>query len=308
MKVTVLFGGPSAEREVSLVSGRSVIEGLRASGHEVFPSDISPTDLSGLHRPADVVFPVLHGQFGESGELQEILERRGAPFVGSGAVASRCGMNKDQAKRIWQRAGLATPPHAIVTSPSEISAALQQLGGSPCVVKPIDSGSSIDVFICKNDQDITRCAEEVVARYSAAMIEKFIKGTELTVGIFEERALSPIRITTDREFFDYQAKYVGNNAQHHFDLNLPVDIAEQVKEIARAAHVTIGCRDLSRVDFIVDQNHKAWLLEINTMPGFTPKSLLPEAAARDGISFARLVDRLVCRAYARGARAIRAAI
>src|SRR5215467_11111179 len=116
-----------------------------------------------------------------------------------------------------------------------------------------------------------------------AMVERFIKGIELTVGILEERALSPIRITTSHQFFDYQAKYVGNDAQHHFDLNLPVDVIEEMKETARMAHVTLGCRDLSRVDFIVDEQHQPWILEINTMPGFTPKSLLPEAAGRDGI-------------------------
>lgn len=307
MKVTVLFGGPSAEREVSLVSGRSVIEGLKASKHEVFASDISPTDLSGLQRPTDVVFPVLHGQFGESGELQELLEQRNVPFVGSGSKASRAGMDKDQAKRIWQRAGLPTAPHEVVESPQDIAAAVKRIG-APCVVKPINSGSSIDVFICKTTADAENRCGEVVARQGAAMIERFVKGIELTVGIFEERALAPIRITTSHEFFDYKAKYVGNDAQHHFDLMLPENTVTQVKHISHAAHQAIGCRDLSRLDIIVDQDQRPWILEINTMPGFTPKSLLPEMAAHDGIPFARLVDRLVCRAYARGARPIRAAI
>src|SRR5947208_7033037 len=114
MKVTVLYGGPSAEREVSLVSGRAVIEGLKSAGHTVFPSDVSPTDLSGLDHPADVIFPVLHGQFGESGELQEILEQRGLPFVGSGSAASKLGMNKVNTKRAWEAAGLPTPAYRLV--------------------------------------------------------------------------------------------------------------------------------------------------------------------------------------------------
>jgi D-alanine-D-alanine ligase len=307
VKVTVLFGGPSAEREVSLVSGRSVIEGLKQAGHEVFPSDISPTDLSGLARPVDVVFPVLHGQFGESGELQEILEQRGITFVGSGSVASRAGMNKDQAKRIWLRGGLPTAAHEIVASVIDIPGALQRMN-VPCVVKPIDSGSSIDVFICKSDADAQKHAEQLIARYGAAMIEKFVKGVELTVGVLEERALSPIRITTSHEFFDYQAKYVGNDAQHHFDLKLPQVIVDQVKQLAVHAHQSIGCRDLSRVDVIVDAHNRPHLLEIYTMPGFTPKSLLPEMAAHDGVPFAKLVDRLVCRAYQRSASAKRAAV
>lgn len=307
MKVTVLFGGPSAEREVSLVSGRSVIEGLKTAGHEVYPSDISPDDLSGLQRPTDVVFPVLHGEFGENGELQQILEERGVPFVGSGSVASRAGMEKDQAKEIWRRAGLPTPRYEMVGTEAEIADAVASVG-APCVVKPSNSGSSLDVYICKSSEIAAERAKHVIKEHGQAMIEQFVKGVEITVGILGEKPLSPIRITTSREFFDYQAKYVGNDAQHHFDLDLPADVIEQLKETARMAHLTLGCRDLSRLDFIVDELYRPWLLEINTLPGFTPKSLLPEAAAHDGIPFPRLVDRLVCRAYARGSRGIRAAI
>lgn len=307
MNVTVLYGGPSAEREVSLVSGRSVIDGLKAAGHEVFPSDISPADLSGLLRPADVIFPVLHGQFGESGELQDILEQRGVPFVGSGAVASRAGMNKDQAKRIWKRNGLPTANHELVAVAADVIDAVARIG-APCVVKPVDSGSSIDVFICKTSAEAEQHAGELVAKYGVVMIEKFIKGIELTCGIFEDRPLSPIRIATKGEFFDYKAKYGSDGAKHHFDLNLPGAVVETLKKVALAAHMALECRDLSRVDFIVDENHTPWLLEINTMPGFTPRSLLPEMAGHEGISFKTLVDRLVCRAYARGGMVKRQAI
>src|SRR5580698_6182652 len=142
MRVTVLYGGPSAEREVSLVSGKAVIDGLRSMGHEVFASDVSPADLSGLDHPADVIFPVLHGSFGESGELQEILEQRGLPFVGSGSKAARLGMDKVSTKRAWEAAGLPTPKYRIVTAEDgEISIPFS------CVVKAISSGSSIDVFV-----------------------------------------------------------------------------------------------------------------------------------------------------------------
>src|SRR5690349_5633490 len=138
MRVTVLYGGPSAEREVSLVSGKAVIEGLCAAGHEVFGSDISPADLSGLDHPTDVIFPVLHGAFGESGELQEILEQRHLPFVGSGSVASRIGIDKVRTKELWRDAGLPTPAWEVINRAAPAST----LGGA-CVVKPIDSGSSI---------------------------------------------------------------------------------------------------------------------------------------------------------------------
>jgi D-alanine-D-alanine ligase len=300
MRVTVLFGGPSAERPVSLVSGGAVIEALKQAGHDVFPSDVSPTDLSGLDHPADVVFPVLHGQFGESGELQEILERRNIAFVGSGSVASRTGMDKVASKKIWQKAGLPTPAWSVV----DTATATSPVPGT-CVVKPINSGSSIDVFVCKApaecDAQATAAIASVVAKHGKALVEQFIHGTELTVGILEERALSPIRITTTHEFFDFKAKYVGNDAQHHFNLKLPAEVVKEVQSIALRAHRVLGCRDLSRVDFIVDQENRPWILEINTIPGFTPKSLLPEAAGHDGIGFKELVDRLVRRAFERGA-------
>ena len=140
------------------------------------------------------------------------------------------------------------------------------------------------------------------------MIERFISGTEMTVGIFEERAVSPIKITTSHEFFDYSAKYQGNDARHDFSLGLNEDVIKLMKQTAERAHERLGCRDLSRVDFIVDQKNQSWLLEINTMPGFTPKSLLPEAAAHDGVPFAQLVDRLDPPAAARGSASIRQAV
>src|SRR5918997_1229864 len=141
MRVTVLYGGPSAEREISLVSGRAVIDGLRSMGHEVFGSDVSPTDLSGLDRPCDVVFPVLHGEFGESGELQEILEGRGLAFVGSGSRASRLGMDKAETKKVWEAAGLPTPAYEVLSGDRS-----RRSIAAPCAVKALDSGSSIDVF------------------------------------------------------------------------------------------------------------------------------------------------------------------
>lgn len=304
MRVTVLYGGPSAEREISLISGKAVIEGLKSMGHEVFASDVSPTDLSGLEHPADVVFPVLHGNFGESGELQEILEARRLPFVGSGSAASRTGMNKAASKERWKAAGLPTAAWQLITGGPE---AVSQLAiEAPCVVKAIDSGSSIDVFICKANPHAKAALTELLTRHGRAMVEKFVKGTELTCGILEEKPLAPIRITTSHEFFDFTAKYKGNDATHHFDLGLSGDVVEKVKAIAQKAHETIGCRDLSRVDVMVDEGFQPWILEINTLPGFTPKSLLPEAAAHGGVPFGPLVDRLVRRAFERGAK-VRAA-
>ena len=301
MKVTVLFGGPSAERSVSLKSGRAVIEGLRSMGHEVFESDISPTDLRGLDHPADVVFPVLHGHFGESGELQEILEERGLPFVGSGSAASKLGMNKLATKKAWESAGLPTPKYQVVTNAAE----KLKIDG-PCVVKAISSGSSIDVYVCKQSDDLAAkvkdAIEQVVSRHGRALVEQFIAGPELTVGLLEEQPLAPIRIVPKRDFFDFDAKYKADDTEHRFDTGLPANVVEQCRELARRANAVVGAVDLARIDIMLDAANQPYLLEINTLPGFTSKSLLPEAAGHGGIDFGPLVDRLARRAQARGPR------
>jgi D-alanine-D-alanine ligase len=296
MRVTVLYGGPSAEREVSLVSGKAVIEGLRSAGHEVFGSDVSPTDLSGLDHPADVIFPVLHGQFGESGELQEILEQRSLALVGSGSKASRLGMDKIKTKQAWEQAGLPTPPWRRLDSANP--RALEDIG-APCVVKAISSGSSIDVFVCKTMDEAKAACDKIMSHHDAALIERFIQGPELTVGLLEEKPLAPIRIVPKRGFFDFEAKYKAADTEHRFDTGLPLSVVEHCRELARQANQIVGARDLARIDIMLDDRHQPYLLEINTLPGFTPKSLLPEAARHAGIEFGALVDRLVQRAKQR---------
>src|SRR2546423_8183095 len=292
MKGAVLYRGPSAEREVSLVSGGAVIEGLRSMGHDVFPSDVSPTDLSGLDRPADVIFPVLHGEFGESGELQEILERRNLPFVGSGSKASRLGMDKVATKRAWEAAGLPTPRYRVIRRGEPI-------GDIPesCVVKAVGSGSSIDVYVCKSAAEGTptgsrEAIEKVLASHEVCLVEQFIDGPELTIGLLEEEPLAPIRIVPKREFFDYEAKYKASDTEHRFNLDLPDDVVERCRELARRANEVVGARDLARIDIMIDQaTMQPYLLEINTLPGFTPTSLLPDAAKQSGIEFGPAVDR-----------------
>ncbi len=298
MNVTVLFGGPSAEREVSLVSGAAVARGLREAGHTVYESDIAPDNLTGLDHPADVIFPVLHGTFGEDGQVQAILEARKLPFVGSGSKASRLGMDKAATKLAWRNAGLPTPPSIVITRNTrsrwvEI--------GAPCAVKALASGSSIDVFICKSAEDAEKAVDAILARHDDVLIEKFISGPELTVGLVEEEPLSPIRIVAKRAFFDYEAKYKSADTEHRFDTALPESVIQNCQALAKRANAIVGARDLARIDIMLDANSRApYLLEINTLPGFTPKSLLPEAAAHDGIPFAQLVDRLVRRAARRG--------
>jgi len=301
MKVTVLLGGPSAERAVSLVSGAAVASGLREMGHEVFESDISPTDLSGLDKKADVIFPVLHGQFGESGELQEILESRKLPFVGSGSRASRVGIDKSTTKKVWEAAGLPTPPYQVITRAEKSANGWLSLG-SKTAVKALDSGSSIDVHICQTQEETNTAVAAILAKHDKVLVEKFIKGPELTVGLLEEQPLAPIRIVPKKEFFDYEAKYQRNDTEHRFETGLTGDLIKKIQDLVKKANAAVGARDLARIDVMIDETDFApYLIEINTLPGFTPKSLLPEAAAHAGIPFGPLVDRLVKRAQARGA-------
>src|SRR5438105_8667892 len=290
MRITVLYGGPSAEREVSLVSGKAVAAGLREAGHHVAEIDVRPVTLdAALSKQADVVFPVLHGTWGEDGQLQAILEERHIRFVGSGAAASKLGMDKAATKLVWEKASLPTPPYELVTKANPITAIK-----APCAVKAVDSGSSVDVYICQNQADADKALKTLLGKYGRALVEQFIKGPELTVGLLEEKSLAPIRIVPKVEFFDYEAKYKRNDTEHRFDTGLPADLIEKCQRLADKGNAIVGARDLARVDIMIDgKTHEPYMLEINTLPGFTPKSLLPEAAAHAGIKFPQLVDRLV---------------
>ncbi|CAN5532400.1 D-alanine--D-alanine ligase [soil metagenome] len=292
MKVTVLYGGPSAERKISLISGNAVIEGLKSMGPTVFASDISPTDLTGLDHPCDVIFPVLHGQFGESGELQEILEARGLAFVGSGSKASKLGMNKVETKKVWEKAGLPTPKYAVITDKKVPFP-------GPCVVKAIDSGSSIDVYVCQDETQAPAAIEKIVDKHGRALVEQFINGAELSVSLLEEVPLAPMLIVPKRGFYDFEAKYNANDTEHKFDTGLPAAVIERCRELARKGNAAVGAKDLGRIDIMLTDKFEPFMLEINTLPGFTPKSIFPEAAAHAGIAFGPLVDRLVKRAHAR---------
>lgn len=295
MRVTVLRGGPSNEREISLIGGAAVAKGLRDAGHEVFESDVSPENLAGLDRPCDVVFPVLHGEFGEDGELQSILESRGLKYVGSDARSSRVAIDKLETKRRWIAAGIPTPRFHVA---QHDDATLGDVG-APCVVKSLRSGSSVGVHVCLKRDEAEQRVGEIVGGEDTALVEQFIRGTEITVGVLFDRPLPPIRIVYEGGFFDFSQKYGTNGAKHSFETGLSEALIAEIQATVLKAHQTIGCRDLSRTDVMIDDAGKFYLLEINTLPGFTPRSLLPEAAGKAGLDFVTLVDRLVKTAAAR---------
>lgn len=299
LKILVLAGGPDRERDVSLLSGKAVADALRDAGHEVLEHDIHPHDTSALDTfeqwPGDVIFPVLHGKWGEGGGLQHILDARELPYVGCGGPVAELCMDKHRTKLVLERHNIPTPPCELlaVGQPSRLK--------PPVVVKPTDEGSSIALSICHTPQQVAAARHQMRNAYAKVLIEKYIPGRELTVGIISrapdephgDRALPTIEIIPAADYYDYQAKYESEQTQYRFDIDLPAEVLKRVQQLALQAHRVLGVRHLSRVDFIVDENNQPWVLEVNTMPGFTTHSLLPMAAAHAGLPMADLVDRLV---------------
>ncbi len=298
LDVTVLAGGPSDEREVSLNSGQAVYQALARLGHRVTVRDISPEDLGALDEPADCIFIALHGAFGEDGQLQRILERAGKRFCGSDAASSALAMDKVQAKRRFISRGIPTPRFDVVEKKRiKAAAAHWQL---PAVVKPVRSGSSVDTYIVREAAALADALQSVVTKHGDALLEQYVDGIELTVGMLDNRALPPLQIRPKREFYDYQAKYIDDDTEYLFDIDLPPDVLARVGELSVQAQEALGCRDFCRVDWMVDRRtHEPYILEINTIPGFTSHSLLPKAAARVGISFDELCQRIVMLAMRR---------
>ena len=296
LDITVLMGGPSAEREVSLASGSAIADGLQRRGHRVTRADILPRDPSALDRDGiDVVFITLHGDFGESGEVQGLCEERQLRYTGSGPRASGLAIDKAATKQIAKRIGLATPDWMIVEeyhTPAQVAQWLPELD-VPVVLKPVDGGSSVDITIARTRQARDEALETLLDKYARVLLERYVPGRELTVSILGEEPLDVLEIVPDAEFYDYRAKYSDEaGTVYTFDHALEAETVKALQASALATHRAISCRDLSRVDFLLDEQGTAWVLEINTIPGFTSHSLLPMAAARAGVCFDELVDRI----------------
>lgn len=304
-RVAVLYGGISAEREVSLSSGRQVIIALREAGFDVTPIDVGPdlkAVIEALTPPPDVAFNALHGRFGEDGAIQGVLDWLGIPYTHSGVRASSVAMDKQAAKALFAAAGLPVAPGKIVCRRELEEADPLPL---PYVVKPVNEGSSVGVHVVRGGDN--RRAE--IARdwnYGAvALVEEYIPGRELTVGVMGERALAVTEIrAVAGAFYDYESKYADGGSNHLIPAPVHPETYARAMDIAVAAHRALGCRGASRCDFRYDDTKgepgRLVLLEINTQPGLTPTSLLPEQAAHCGVSFPRLcawmVENAACRA------------
>lgn len=292
-KVAVLMGGWSAEREVSLKSGAAVLAALQRRGVDAHPIDAGRDVLHQLEAGGfDRAFIVLHGRGGEDGALQGALEVMGLPYTGSGVLASALGMDKWRSKLTWQAAGLPVPEFALLEADSAPEEVVDRLG-LPLFVKPANEGSSIGISKVEQAGQLAAAYTEA-ARYDRLVLaERFIGGGEYTVAVLGGQALPAIRIAPAREFYDYEAKYLRDDTGYHIPCGLPAEREQELQRLALEGFAVLGGRGWGRVDFLLDEAGRAYLLEVNTVPGMTDHSLVPMAAAAAGIDFEQLVWRIL---------------
>jgi D-alanine-D-alanine ligase len=314
LNVAVVEGGPSSEAEVSRASAAGVARALVKSGHRVVRHELDGSLPESLRTGGfDVVFPVVHGAVGEDGCLQGLLEVLGLPYVGSRVLASALAMNKVCARVLFAHAGLPIADgrsYGKGGSARDAAEAARRELGARLVVKPASHGSAIGVSRIEAEAPIEAVAEAIESAWAlddVALVEHFARGREVTCGVLELEgceALPPTEIDAPSDpFYNFEARYTPGRSVHTCPARLPLAVAEAVQTVAVAAHKALGCRDLSRVDFVVgddDSSARVTLLEVNTLPGMTPTSLFPEAAERRGIPMWELCDAMVLRAHARG--------
>ncbi len=329
MNIAVLLGGTSAERDVSLVTGLAIARALSQNGHQVLAIDCAygdkevdflnedeasiikstPSDFDSqqaeLNRnifrtitylqeqQVEVVFNALHGGYGENGQLQTLLDLAGVPYTGSGALASALGMDKHLSKVMFQTVDVPTAPWLYWASRDLADMQEIEILGLPAVVKPNSQGSTVGLSIIHHRRDLEK-AIETAFRYSPSVIvEQYIPGRELTVAILGDEALPVLEIIPESGFYDYEAKYQAGKTRYEVPANIPAFLAAQVRESALRAFEVLGCRGYARVDFRLQENGEYFCLEVNTLPGMTPTSLVPKAARAMGIEFPELVERIV---------------
>ncbi|MCE8019738.1 D-alanine--D-alanine ligase [Halomonas sp. MCCC 1A11036] len=288
-RVAVLYGGNSAEREVSLKSGAAVLAALERSGVDVIGYDPADGGLAGLEALApDRVFIALHGRGGEDGTLQGALELLGIPYTGSGVLASALGMDKQRTKLVWQAMGLPTPESLMLEADSDWEDIVARLD-LPLIVKPVHEGSTLGISIV-DSREALQSAYCEAARFDArVMAERFIRGEEYTVSLLGARVLPAIRVEVPSGFYDYEAKYNADDTRYHLPCGLEAAQEAELGELCRQAFEAIGGEGWGRVDVMRDVEGRFWLIEANTSPGMTDHSLVPQAAAHTGMGFDELV-------------------
>jgi len=289
------MGGISRERDISIESGRCVADALKQAGVNVVVADVKPDKLDILEdNSIDVFFIALHGRWGEDGTLQEILESKGLVYTFSPPQASRLAFDKWESKKYFTAAGVPTPD-AILFDPSkdtEIEDRIRQFG-ERYVIKPLHEGSTIGISIADSPAEAVTAAKKCAAEFGDCMIEEFVPGKEITVGVLGKDALPILEIRARGGFYDYQAKYLDDKTEYLFDTIDNPTLAARIQKSAIDCFNSLGCRGAARVDFIIGDEDIPYVLEINTIPGMTNHSLLPKAAAKVGISMSRLCLRIV---------------
>jgi len=304
VRVVVLYGGDTAEREVSLRTGRGIMEALRAKGYDVVGIDFRPTRecLARLVQlQADVVYIALHGRYGEDGRLQGFLDLLGVPYVGSGVLASALAMDKARTKTLARQTGIRVAPDRVIRR-EELDrvtpAALAHELGLPLVIKPNREGSTVGLTVAQREEEIGPGLEQAARYDDTILVETFVPGVEVTVGVLGDEqpvALPVIEIVPRKNFYyDYESKYAPGGSEHIIPARITPEAERKVREWAVEAYRLLGCQNYARVDFIVPKDGSdPVLLEVNTLPGMTETSLFPDAARAYGLSYPDMVDRLI---------------
>ncbi len=291
-QIAVLMGGWSAERDVSLVSGATCVKALQSAGYSVTAIDVQRDVgalLTRLYPHPAVVFNALHGRWGEDGCIQGLLDILGIPYTHSGLTASALAMDKPLAKRLFRDAGIPVAEDKVATRDEVLAGNVM---AAPYVVKPLNEGSSVGIHIVREDDDELPFAHESWPYGDSVMVERYIAGREFTVAVMGDQPLAVTEIMTERDFYDYKAKYATGGSSHQVPADVEQSVYDEAMRLALLAHQTLGCRGVSRADFRYD-GEKLYILEVNTQPGMTPTSLVPEQAEYVGISFEELVTWMV---------------
>ncbi len=294
-RIGVLLGGMSSEREVSLMSGKAILSALLGLGYDAVPVEADEHLARRLREEKiEAAFIGLHGALGEDGSVQGLLEMMRIPYTGSGILASALAMNKLVSRQIFTQSGLPVPRYVSLPGKTEGGVDASALPFSlPVVVKPCQEGSSVGVYIVSAPGDLSRAAEDASAFGGGILIEEYIRGREIQVGILDDAALGAIEIVPRVDFYSYEAKYTDGLADHYFPARISADEYRRALDLGLKAHRLLGCEGASRVDFLYEEPGKFFLLEVNTLPGMTPLSLLPEIARGAGIDFPNLVERIL---------------
>jgi len=290
VKVLVVYGGPSPESEISKKSAQSVINSLKRLGYDVFPVELTPELPEKVKEIApDVAFIVLHGSPGEDGTVQGMFDVMGIPYTGCDTLSSAVSIDKDFTKRILKTYGIPVPAGVTLFKGDDVPKFLE----FPCVVKPAKAGSSVGVCIVKSEGELEGALQKAFSYDDKVLIEEYLSGREITVGVLNGKALPPVEVIPANEFYDYESKYSSDQTRYEVPAKLPENLRKRLREISEKVFKILGCRGAIRIDFKLNEFGSPFVLEVNTIPGLTERSLLPKAARAAGYTFDQLMEEIL---------------